>query len=153
MTDGFLLRRWMISCALLAAAATAAVGAWAQQRSLYERLGGYNAIAAVVNDFADRLFADPQLKTFFGGMSSDSQRRFKQLNVDLVCNATGGPCQYLGRDMATAHRGIGISDADFDKVAKHLVATLDKFNVPKTEKDELLKIIGGLKPAIVERRG
>jgi len=125
---------------------------YAQQRTLYERLGGYNAIAAVVNEFADRLFGDPKLKTFFGGMSTDSQRRFKQLNIDLVCSATGGPCQYLGRDMGTAHRGIGITDENFDAVARHLVATLDRFKVPTAEKDELVKVVSGLRLAIVERK-
>jgi hemoglobin len=121
----------------------------AQERPLYQRLGGYDAIAAVVTEFADRLFNDPKLEKFFGGMSADSRKRFKQLNIELVCGATGGPREYLGRSMPQAHQGSGIRDADFDQVAGHLVATLNKFKVPKKEKDELLAIIGGLRPAIV----
>lgn len=146
-----LLRRWLASGAmtvLLCALAPAA----AQDRSLYQRLGGYDAIAAVVNDFADQLFKDPKLEKFFGGMSLDTRKRFKQLNIEMVCGATGGPCEYLGRSMPQAHQGSGIRDADFDQVAGHLVATLDKFKVPKKEKDELLAIIGGLRPAIVSAR-
>ncbi len=119
------------------------------KKSLYERLGGYDAVSAVVSDFADRLFRDEKLAAFFGGWNGDRQVRFKQLNVLLVCNATGGPCTYLGRTMAASHAGMGIDDARFNQVAGHLVATLDKFKVPKAEKDELLGIIGGLRPEIV----
>lgn len=130
----------------------AALPGAAQDRNLYQRLGGYDAIAAVVAEFADKLFKDPKLEKFFSGMSSDTRRRFKQHNIELVCNATGGPCEYLGRSMPEAHQGSGIKDADFDQVAGHLVTTLDKFKVPKKEKDELLAIIGGLRPAIVQAK-
>ena len=118
-------------------------------KTLYERLGGYDAVSAVVGEFANRLFADEKLGAFFGGWNVEKQARFKQLNVLLVCNATGGPCTYLGRTMSASHQGMGLSDDQFDKVAGHLVATLDKFKVPKTEKGELLGIIGGLRPEIV----
>jgi hemoglobin len=124
----------------------------AQDQTLYQRLGGYDAITAVVTEFADRLFKDPKLERFFGGMSTDTRKRFKQLNIELVCASTGGPCEYLGRSMPQAHQGSGIGDVDFDQVAGHLVATLDKFKVPKKEKDELLAIIGGLRPAIVKAK-
>jgi len=120
-----------------------------ESESLYKRLGGYEAISAVVNEFAGRLFTDPKLESFFGGWNSEKQMRFKQLNALLVCNATGGPCTYLGRTMPASHQGMGITDARFDQVAGHLGATLDKFKVPKQEKDELLKIIGGLRGEIV----
>lgn len=119
------------------------------KKTLYERLGGYDAVTAVVSEFANRLFADEKLSAFFGGWNAEKQGRFKQLNVLLVCNATGGPCTYIGRTMPASHQGMGINDAKFDQVAGHLVATLDKFKVPKTEKDELLAIIGGLRPEIV----
>ena len=129
--------------------AAVAVYAADEGKSLYERLGGYDAISAVVSEFANRLFSDQKLESFFGGWSADKQARFKQLNTLLVCNATGGPCLYLGRTMANAHQGMGVNDARFDQVAGHLSATLDKFKVPKHEKDELLKIIGGLRGEIV----
>jgi hemoglobin len=125
--------------------------AMAEEQTLYKRLGGYDAISAVVGDFADRLFADPQLDRFFGGMSADTRARFKQLNVLLVCTTTGGPCVYLGRPMTTSHQGMGVTPANFDAVVAHLVAALDKFDVPENEKGELLAIIGGLRPQIVDQ--
>lgn len=145
------MRRFVL-IALLPVVLFAARHATAQERTLYQRLGGYDAIAAVVTDFADKLFKDPKLEKFFGGMSTDTRRRFKQLNIEMVCGATGGPCEYLGRSMPQAHQGARVRDADFDQVAGHLVATLDKFKVPKKEKDELLAIISGLRPAIVESK-
>ncbi len=119
------------------------------KKSLYERLGGYDAVSAVVGEFADRLFADEKLGPFFGGWSAEKQARFKQLNTLLVCSATGGPCTYVGRTMPASHQGMRVGDVQFDQVAGHLVTTLDKFKVPKTEKSELLEIIGGLRPEIV----
>ena len=119
------------------------------QKTLYERLGGYGAIAAVVSDFGDRLFTDPKLAPSFGGLPPDRQARFKQLNVLMVCAATGGPCTYIGRTMPATHQGMNITDMQFDQVAAHLVATLDKFKVPQREKGELLAIIGGLRGDIV----
>ena len=130
----------------------ASAPAAAAQKTLYERLGGYDAISTVVDDFANQLFEDPKLQTFFGGMSLDSRKRFKQHNVELICGATGGPCPYLGRDMETAHRGLHVTGHDFDTVGGHLVQTLDKFKVPNTEREELLTIIERLRPAIVESK-
>ncbi len=124
----------------------------AEEKSLYQRLGGYDAISAVVNEFADRLFADKKLDRFFGALSTDTQDKFKQFNTTLVCAATGGPCSYLGRAMTTAHQGMGVTNADFDIVAGHLAATLDKFKVPAAEKKELLDIIGSLRSQIVEQK-
>ena len=129
--------RYLIRLALTLFLTCIALPTMAQERTLYQRLGGYDAIVAVVSEFADKLFKDPKLERFFGGMSHDTRKRFKQLNVDLVCNATGGPCEYLGRSMPQAHQGARIRDSDFDQVAGHLVSTLDKFKVPKKEKDEL----------------
>jgi hemoglobin len=118
---------------------------------LYKRLGGYDALAAVVDDFLPRLLNDPQLKRFFGGVSTNSASRIRQLVVDQLCAATGGPCVYIGRDMKTAHAGLGISSADWDRSVEHLVATLDKFHVPAREKSEVLAALSGLKPNIVEK--
>ena len=123
----------------------------AKEKTLYQRLGGYDAISAVVNEFANRLFADKKLAPFFGSLSTDSQIKFKQFNTTLVCAATGGPCTYLGRSMTTAHQGMGVTKADFDIVAGHLAATLDKFKVPAAEKEELLGIIGSLQGQVVEQ--
>lgn len=119
-------------------------------KSLYERLGGYDAIAAVVSDFADRLVADPKLSRSFGGFSADRLRQFKEFNTQLICQATGGPCRYLGRDMTTTHKGSRVTAEEFDIVAGHLVESLDKFGVKDPEKTELLTIVGSLRPQIVE---
>lgn len=120
------------------------------ERSLYLRLGGYDAIAAVVDDFMGRLGNDPMLMRFFVGHSNDSKMRIRQLIVDMICHATGGPCYYTGRDMKVTHKGLGITEQDWDASVKHLVATLDKFKVPKKEKEELLTMVGGMKSDIVD---
>jgi hemoglobin len=122
-----------------------------QQPSLYHRLGSYDAIAAVTDDFIGRLATDNQLKRFFAGLSVDSQKRLRQHVVDFLCNATGGPCLYTGRDMKTAHTGLGIAEDDWSAAVKDLVATLDKFKVPEKEKGEVLGAISSLKGDIVGR--
>ena len=119
--------------------------------SLYKRLGGYDAIAAVVDDFIGRLATDATQSRFFVGHSGDSKGRIRQLIVDQLCAATGGPCVYLGRDMKTAHKGLGITEADWTTSVGHLVASLDKFKVPQKEKDELLAIASSIKKDIVEK--
>ena len=123
----------------------------AQEKSLYERVGGYNALAAVVDDFVGRLVADKQFERFFVGHSTDSKKRIRQHILDQFCAATGGPCIYTGRDMRTSHAGLGITNADWDAAAKHLVASLDKFKVPEKEKGELLAFVTTLKNDIVEK--
>lgn len=128
----------------------AEVPATAAPRSLYERLGGYEAISAVVDDFAARLFADPKVGKFFVGMGTDTREGFRQKNKNLVCAVTGGPCKVISRPAKTVHAGLGITAADFDVVAGHLVAVLDKFKVPAAEKKELIDIILTLRPDIVE---
>lgn len=121
------------------------------EKSLYDRLGGYGAISAVVNDFAEKLFVDPDVGPFFKGMGTDTRKSFIQKNINLVCNVTGGPCKVLSRPAKTVHAGLGITQKEFDIVANHLIDTLDAFNVPAKEKQELLAIIDTLKPDIVER--
>ena len=126
-----------------------ATTSFAQDQSLYKRLGGYDAIAALTDDFIGRLATDPQLQRFFPGLSTDSKKRLRQHVVDFLCSATGGPCLYLGRDMKTAHTGLGITEADWQASVKDLVATLDHFKVPDKEKNEVLTAVSGLKGDIV----
>ncbi len=126
-----------------------ALGHAATDKSLYDRLGGYEAVSAVVNDFAPKLFADPQVGPFFKGMGTDTRKLFIQKNINLVCSATGGPCKVISRQARTVHTGLGITEADFNVVANHLVDTLNAFKVPAKEKQELLAIIGSLQPEIV----
>lgn len=122
-----------------------------QEKSLYDRVGGYNALAAVVDDFIGRLVTDKQFEKFFIGQSNDSKKRIRQHILDQFCAATGGPCVYTGRDMKTSHAGLGITNAEWDAAAKHLVASLDKFKVPEKEKGELLSFVTSLKKDIVEK--
>ena len=123
-----------------------------KQKSLYDRLGGYNAVAAVVDDFVGRLIADKQFERFFAGHSTDSKKRIRQHIVDQFCAAAGGPCIYTGRTMKDSHVGLGITEADWDAAAKHLVATLDKFKVGEQEKKDLLAFVTSLKGDIVEKK-
>src|SRR5437764_9566833 len=137
-----------VLCLLL----TLGAGASAQkQKTLYERLGGYDAIAAVVDDFIGRLIADKQFERFFAGHSVDSKKHIRQLFIDQLCAATGGPCIYGGRTMKVSHEGLGITEADWDASAKHLVATLNKFKVQKREQDEVIALVNTLKKDIVEK--
>jgi hemoglobin len=123
-----------------------------QEKSLYERVGGYNALAAVVDDFIVRLVTDKQFEKFFIGQSTDSKKRIRQHILDQFCAATGGPCIYTGREMKTSHAGLGITNAEWDAAAKHLVASLDKFKVPEKEKSEILAFVTSLKKDIVEKQ-
>lgn len=123
----------------------------AQEKSLYQRLGGYDALAAVVDDFVVRLVTDKQFDRFFAGHSNDSKKRIRQHILDQFCAATGGPCIYTGRDMKTSHAGLGITEAEWDAAAKHLTASLDKFKVPEKEKGEVLAFVTTLKKDIVEK--
>ena len=128
-------------------------GASAQSgaNTLYKRVGGYDAIAAVTDDFIGRLATDAQLGKFFVGHATDSKQQIRQHVVDFLCVATGGPCVYKGRDMKTSHAGLGITKSDWDRGVMHLVATLDRFKVPQKEKDELLAAASGLMKDIVEK--
>lgn len=135
----------------LSEAVSARTGPPQAKDSLYKRLGGYDALAAVTDDFIGRLASDKQLEKFFIGLSNDSKGRVRQLVVDQLCAATGGPCIYLGRDMKTAHKGLGITESDWDVAVKHLLATLDKFKVPPQEKNEVVTALSGLKKDIVEK--
>lgn len=136
---------------LIAFAAVPSLAHGQSDKSLYDRVGGYNALAAVVDDFIGRLVSDDRFSKFFTGHSEDSKKRIRQHILDQFCAATGGPCIYTGRDMKTSHKGLGITEGDWDAGAKHLVASLDKFKVPEKEKKEVLAFVTGLKKDIVEK--
>ena len=116
------------------------------QKSLYERLGGKDAITAVVDDFVGNVAADKRINGFF---AKADVPRLKRNLVDQICQGTGGPCVYTGKDMKTAHKGMGITDADFNALVEDLVKTLNKFNVPSKEQGDLLAVLGPMKPQIV----
>jgi hemoglobin len=134
--------------AILAGAAATSV---AQERSLYERLGKYDGIAAVTDEFLALALADPKIARFFAGHSNDSKNRFRQQVVEQFCMLAGGPCVYTGRTMKTSHAGLGVAEADWDLSVKYVVAALDKYRVPEKEKREFLGALTKLKPDIVEK--
>ncbi len=119
-----------------------------QPASLYQRLGEKPAIMAVVDDFVTRVAGDSRIN---GRFANANIPRLKMNLVDQICAASGGPCAYTGRDMRTAHAGMGISNADFDALVGDLVETLNKFKVPDHEKNELLSVLGPMRKDIVER--
>ena len=119
--------------------------------SLYTRLGGYDAIAAVVDDLLPRLREDSLLRRFWTSPRSvDTNNRERQLAVDFIVAAAGGPTIYLGRDMKLAHTGMGISKADYAAFMRCLSVTLDTFKVPEPERGEVVAFALGLELEIAE---
>lgn len=123
-------------------------GTAAMEKPLYDRLGGKTAITAVVDDFVGRVAADSRIN---GKFANANIPRLKSMLVDQICQASGGPCTYTGRDMKSTHAGMGVSSSDFDALVGDLVATLNKFKVPEKEKNELLGALGPMKGDIVEK--
>jgi len=122
------------------------------QESLYKRLGGYDAIAAVTDDFIGKLVTNKDLSRFFVGLSDDSKTKVRQHIVDFLCNKSGGPCAYIGRTMKDAHKGLKIIENDWNIAAGLLGETFKKFNVPKKETDEVFALVSSLKNDIVEMK-
>ena len=119
-------------------------------KTLYERLGGYDAIVAVANDLLPRLQGDPQLGRFWANRGDDGVQREKQLLIDFLCASAGGPMYYTGRDMALAHRGMRINESDWNAFLGHAAATLAKFKVPAAEQRDVVAFVQSLKKDIVE---
>jgi hemoglobin len=142
-----------VAMALAGCAATGEQAAMAPKGapSLYQRLGGRDGIALVVDDFAAFLVADERVNGRFKPLKPADLARLKSNLADQVCEAAGGPCAYLGRDMKTAHRGMNLSAAEWDATVEDLVKALDKRGVPEKEKNELLGFLGPMKPDIVGR--
>ena len=118
--------------------------------TLYKRLGGYDAIFAVVNDLAPRMQADAKLGRFYQHRGEDGLRRSRQLLIDFLCASAGGPVYYTGRDMKISHKGMKISESDWSAFLGHLNATLEVLQVPLAERDELVALVEGTKRDIVE---
>jgi hemoglobin len=120
------------------------------ETTLYERLGGYDAISAVANDLLGRLQADSQLARYWQHRGEDGIGREKQLLIDFLCSSAGGPLYYTGREMRTSHKGMQISEIDWSTFLGHLNATLDAFEVPRAERDDVIAFVQSTKPDIVE---
>lgn len=119
-------------------------------KTLYERLGGYDAIAAVANDLLPRMQADAQLGRFYQHRGEDGLRRSRQLLIDFLCSSAGGPLYYPGRDMKITHKGMKISESDWSAFLGHLNATLNALQVPQPERNEVVAFMQSTKVDIVE---
>jgi hemoglobin len=120
------------------------------EKTLYARLGGYDAIAATVDEFLQTLSSDPQMGRFSAGMNLERRKRNRQLTLDYLCAATGGPTFYLGQDMKTAHAGLGISASDWQVAMDHVQQALTKFKLPERESKELMALVFSLADQIIE---
>ena len=120
------------------------------EKTLYERLGGYDAISAVVNDLLPRLMSDSQLGRFWQNRGEDGIKREEQLLIDFLCSSAGGPLLYTGRDNKTSHKGMGISESDWEIFIGHINATLDNFQLPQQERNDVIEFIESTKTDIVE---
>jgi hemoglobin len=131
-------------------AASVASGQDKPSASLYERLGRYDGIARIADEYLKGVRADPQFARF-SGRGADSLVRARQLLKDQLCALTGGPCVYIGRDMKTAHGGLAITDSDWSANMKHMAAALEKCQIAGSAKDEFLALIESLRQHIVEK--
>jgi hemoglobin len=120
------------------------------EATLYQRLGGYDAIAAVCADLLPRLQADSQLGRFWQNRGEDGLKREYQLLVDFICNAAGGPMYYTGRDMVLTHKGMRISSSDWNIFMRNLDLTLDKFALPAAERADVVAFIESTRADMVE---
>jgi hemoglobin len=117
--------------------------------SLYKRLGGREGISGVVNDFAANMVADPRVNERFKDKKPAELDQFKSKIADQICEATGGPCSYYGKDMKTAHAGMRITEAEWNATVENLVKALDKNNIDARSKQELLGMLAPMKNDIV----
>ena len=147
------IRTFAFALTFVAMLATTSFAQKTKEKSLYDRLGGKKSITAVVDEFVGRVAADNRINGYFKVTASNPQRlaTFKGNLVDQICQASGGPCKYKGKDMKSAHMGMGISGTDFNALVEDLVGALDKFKVGQTEKDQLLGALGPMKKDIVEK--
>ncbi|HIF11066.1 MAG TPA: group 1 truncated hemoglobin [Sneathiellales bacterium] len=122
----------------------------ADSDTLYARLGGYDGFAAVAGELLPRLMADPLLGRFWQNRGSDGVNREKQLLIDFLSASAGGPLLYTGRDMSTTHQGMGINDEDWQAFTGHLIATVDKYELPERERGEVLAFIENLRTEVVD---
>ncbi len=117
--------------------------------TLYKRLGGREGIRGVVDDFVAFLVADPRVKDRFTKLTPAQVEKLKTNAADQICDATGGPCSYLGKDMKAAHTGMNITEVDWNATVEDLIKALDKRNVAKKDQQELIGLLAPMKKDIV----
>ena len=140
----------VLSLGILVGCATTGEQMATKEKSLYDRLGGKPAITAVVDDFVARVVVDRRINRFFPNPDTTP---LKAKLIDQICEKSGGPCKYTGKDMQTAHQGMGIANADFEALLEDLSTTLDKFKEFVSEKDrnELLGALAAMRKDIVSQ--
>jgi hemoglobin len=121
-----------------------------KEKTLYQRLGGYDSIAGIVDDFIGQLGKDEAFKRFGGGRSLSSLHATRQLVVEQICNLAGGPCVYIGRPTKVAHEGLKITQEEWDSSMKKWKISLDKFKIAEPEQKDFLALIENLRKDIVE---
>jgi hemoglobin len=138
----------------VAVAGSALLVAQGTKKTLYDSLGGRTAIVAVVDDFVGNCASDKRINSFFAATAKDAKRlaTFKTNLVNQICEASGGPCKYTGKDMATAHAGMGITNAHFDALVEDLQKSLNKFKVAAADQKTLLGVLGPMRAQIVEKK-
>lgn len=142
----------LIGIALILTGTASAQTSGDNEKSLYERLGGLQGISLVVSDFVDDFIEDPLIMSnprVKERKSPDSAPYIKYQVTSMVCQATGGPCQYTGLDMREAHRGLNVSETEWDRMVEIFAETLQRHNVPERETQELFGILGPTKDDIV----
>jgi hemoglobin len=117
--------------------------------TLYQRLGGRESIKLIVDDFVANMAADPRVNSRFKGLDAARVAKLQTNLADQICDATGGPCAYLGKDMKSVHTGMGITEAEWNATVEDLVKSLTKYKVGQKEQQELLSALGGMKKDIV----
>ncbi len=120
-----------------------------QEQSLYNRIGGYDEICAIVDGWFARMSEDPQFVFFNAGLSDFSRKKARQLTVDFLCEAMGGPCSYLGLDITTAHQGLGITERLLDESVDYLTEVLEHEGVADPGKAEILNLVRSYKESVV----
>ena len=146
------MKRWLQSGMVLMML-TVTLGACATigepEPTLYKRLGGREGIRGVVDDFVAFLVADPRVKDRFTKLTPAQVEKLKTNAADQICDATGGPCSYLGKDMKAAHTGMNITEVDWNATVEDLIKALDKRNVAKKDQQELIGLLAPMKKDIV----
>ena len=120
------------------------------EKTLYERLGGYDGITGFVENLLPRLKADSLLGRFWQNRGDNGVEREKQLLIDFLCASSGGPVYYTGRDMSLSHKGMKISVKDWTVFFEHAGATMEKLPIPQQECDDVAAFVSSLKGNIVE---
>ncbi|MFC4550432.1 MULTISPECIES: group I truncated hemoglobin [Halorussus] len=117
-------------------------------QTIYQEIGGQEAVEAVVDDFYDRVLADEQLIEYFEGMDMEALRAHQ---VQFISSVAGGPVEYSGTDMREAHAHLDITEPDFDAVAEHLEAALRNNGVGDDNVEAIMAEVAALKAPILNR--